>query len=61
MAPIEMSANYINAVIGGVYGMEKIGEVIIEGHAADRDNAQAIIDAGLEKVKEVAQNLTVNA
>ena len=32
---MEMAVNYINNVIGGVYGMEKIDEVIIEGHAAD--------------------------
>ncbi|OCS94434.1 FMN-dependent NADH-azoreductase [Caryophanon latum] len=61
MAATEMSVNYINNVIGGVYGMEKIGEVIIEGHASSKNDAQAIIAAGLEKVKEVAQNLTVNA
>lgn len=60
-APMEMSANYINAVIGGVYGMTKIGEVIIEGHNANAEKAQEIIAAGLEQVKAVAQGLTVNA
>ena len=57
MAPMEMAATYINNVIGGVYGMEKIGEAIIEGHAAAGDKAGEIIAAGLEKVKEVAQSL----
>ena len=57
MAPMEMAVNYINNVISGVYGMEKFDEVIIEGHAADRENAEAIIAAGLEKVKETAKKL----
>lgn len=62
MAPMEMAVNYINNVVGGVYGMEKIDEVIIEGHAADRDNAESIIAEGLEKVKVAAQKLqTVTA
>ncbi len=55
IASFEMAVNYINNVIGGVYGMEKIGEVIIEGHTADRENAEKIIGADLEKGKEVAK------
>ena len=62
MNSMEMAVNYINNVVGGVYGMEKIDEVIIEGHAADRDNAANIIAEGLEKVKAAAQKLqTVTA
>ena len=62
MSSMEMAVNYINNVIGGVYGMEKIGEVIIEGHAADSANAPTIIATGLENVKAVAQKLaTVTA
>ncbi|MFJ7953349.1 FMN-dependent NADH-azoreductase [Lysinibacillus sp. NPDC096418] len=56
-APMEMSVNYINTVIGGVYGMQKIDEVIIEGHNAAPDQAQEIIAAGLENVKKAAQSL----
>ena len=56
-APSEMSVNYINAVIGGVYGMEKIDEVIIEGHASNQAAAEQIIADGLEKVKAAAKNL----
>lgn len=56
-APSEMSVNYINAVIGGVYGMEKIDEVIIEGHASNPAGAEQIIADGLEKVKAAAKNL----
>ena len=57
MNAMEMAVNYINKVVGGVYGMEKMDEVIIEGHAAARDNAGAIIASGLEKVKAAAQTL----
>nr|WP_106781742.1 FMN-dependent NADH-azoreductase [Lysinibacillus timonensis] len=56
-APSEMAATYINNVIGGVYGMQKLDEVIIEGHNADPANAESIIAAGLEKVKSTAQKL----
>lgn len=57
-APMEMSANYIKNVAGGVYGMQLINEVIIEGHAAAPDQAEAIIAEGLEKVKAVAKGLS---
>ena len=57
-APMEMSANYIKNVAGGVYGMELINEVIIEGHASAPDQAEAIIAEGLEKVKAVAKGLS---
>lgn len=56
-APMEMCVNYINTVIGGVYGMQKIDEVVIEGHNAAPDKAQEIIAAGLENVKKAAQSL----
>ena len=62
MNAMEMAVNYINNVVGGVYGMQKLEEVIIEGHAADRANAESIIATGLEKVQAVAQKLaTVTA
>lgn len=59
MASMEMAVNYINNVIGGVYGMEKIGEVIIEGHAAAGDKAHEIIAEGLKKVAELAKSFQV--
>ncbi|MFF2796167.1 FMN-dependent NADH-azoreductase [Lysinibacillus xylanilyticus] len=59
--PMEMSVNYIKNVVG-MFGMEIIEEVIIEGHNASQDKAQEIIANGLEAVKKVAQCLqTVNA
>ncbi|KGR86099.1 FMN-dependent NADH-azoreductase [Lysinibacillus odysseyi] len=56
-APMEMAATYVHNVIGGVYGMEKLEEVVIEGHNADPANADAIITAGLEKVQAAVQKL----
>ncbi|MGE7842916.1 FMN-dependent NADH-azoreductase [Lysinibacillus sp. NPDC093712] len=55
--PMEMSVNYIKNVVGGVFGMEIINEVIIEGHNATPDKAEEIIANGLEAVKEVAKSL----
>ncbi len=57
-APMEMAVNYIKNVVGGVFGMEIIDEVIIEGHNATPDKAEAIIAEGLEKVKAVAGKLS---
>ena len=62
MAPFEMAVNYINNVVGNIFGMEKLAEVVIEGHNADRANAETIIAEGLENVKAAAQKLaTVTA
>jgi FMN-dependent NADH-azoreductase len=58
MAPMEMAATYIKNVVGGVFGMEVIEEVIIEGHNANPAQAETIIVAGLEKVKEAAKSLS---
>lgn len=58
MAPMEMSVNYIKNVVGGIFGMEIIDEVVIEGHNAMPDKAADIIAEGLERVKEAAQRLT---
>ncbi|MEH7011411.1 FMN-dependent NADH-azoreductase [Neobacillus niacini] len=57
-APMEMSATYIKNVVGGVFGMEIVDEVIIEGHAAMPGQAETIIAEGLEKVKEAAKKLS---
>ncbi|MFJ8265660.1 FMN-dependent NADH-azoreductase [Peribacillus asahii] len=55
---MEMSVNYMRNVFGNVFGMEIIGEVIIEGHNAMLDKAQEIIQEGLRQVTEVASKLT---
>ena len=57
-APMEMAANYIKNVFGGVFGMEIVQEVIIEGHASAPDQAEAIIAEGLTKVEAVAKELS---
>ncbi|WP_438351724.1 FMN-dependent NADH-azoreductase [Paenibacillus sp. FA6] len=56
-APMEMAVNYMRNVFGGVFGMQIIDEVIIEGHNAAPDKAQEIISAGMEEVKASAQRL----
>ncbi|WP_449538902.1 FMN-dependent NADH-azoreductase [Ferdinandcohnia sp. Marseille-Q9671] len=57
-APLEMAATYIKNVVGGVFGMEIMEEVIIEGHAAAPDQAETIIAEGLSKVENVAKKLS---
>jgi FMN-dependent NADH-azoreductase len=57
-APMEMAATYIKNVVGGVFGMEIVDEVIIEGHNAMPAQAETIIAEGLERVKEVAKKLS---
>jgi FMN-dependent NADH-azoreductase len=56
-APMEMSVNYMRNVFGGIFGMEIIDEVIIEGHQAMPDKTQEIIHNGLEEVKASANRL----
>jgi FMN-dependent NADH-azoreductase len=56
-APMEMAVNYMRNVFGGIFGMQIIDEVIIEGHNAMPDQAQEIIAAGMEEVKASAQRL----
>jgi FMN-dependent NADH-azoreductase len=57
-APMEMAATYIKNVVGYVFGMEIVQEVIIEGHAAAPDQAETIIAEGLAKVRDVAKSLS---
>lgn len=57
-APMEMAATYVKNVFGGVFGMEIVDEVIIEGHNAAPDKAEAIIAEGLAKVAETAKRFS---
>jgi FMN-dependent NADH-azoreductase len=57
-APMEMAVNYIKNVVGGVFGMEIVDEVIIEGHNAMPNQAETIIADGLAKVAEVAKSFS---
>ena len=56
-APMEMAATYVKNVACGVYGMELLDEVIIEGHNAEPDKAETIVSEGLERVKAAARKL----
>lgn len=56
-AAMDMSVNYLRNVFAGIFGMEIVDEVVIEGHNAMPDKADDIITAGLEKVATVARKL----
>ncbi len=56
----DMAINYMRNVLGGVFGMEIIDEVIIEGHNAMPAKAETIIEAGMKQVQEVAKKLSTN-
>ncbi len=58
MAPMEMSVNYMRTVFGSLFGMEIVNEVIIEGHNANPDRALEIIEEGMNRVREAAQELS---
>jgi len=60
-APMEMSLNYMRNVVNGVFGMEIIDEVVIEGHNAAPAQKDAIIAEGLERVKAAAEKLSLVA
>lgn len=57
-ASSEMAVNYMRNVFGGVFGMEIIDEVIIEGHNANPSKAAEIIEKGLQQVADAATKLT---
>ncbi|EKN64791.1 FMN-dependent NADH-azoreductase 3 [Neobacillus bataviensis LMG 21833] len=57
-APMEMAATYMKNVFGGVFGMQIVDEVIIEGHNANPAQAETIIAEGLAKVAEAAKGLS---
>ena len=57
-APMEMAATYVKNVFGGVFGMQIVDEVIIEGHNAAPAQAETIIAEGLAKVAEVAKSFS---
>ncbi|MDX8045158.1 FMN-dependent NADH-azoreductase [Gracilibacillus sp. S3-1-1] len=56
-APMEMAVNYMRNVLGGIFGMEIVEEVIIEGHNAMPHKAEEIVANGLEEVKAAAERL----
>lgn len=58
MDRLDMAINYMRNVLGGVFGMEIIDEVIIEGHNAMPDQANTIITDGIGQVKAIAEKLS---
>ncbi|MFC0557615.1 FMN-dependent NADH-azoreductase [Halalkalibacter alkalisediminis] len=50
----EMAVNYVNTMLS-FWGVEDISTVIIEGHNQYRDQAETIIEEGLEKAVAVAK------
>ncbi|WP_431030498.1 FMN-dependent NADH-azoreductase [Lysinibacillus sp. LZ02] len=56
-APMEMAVNYVRNVVVNIFGMALIDEVIIEGHNANPQEANAIVAAGIEKVKAAAHKV----
>ena len=56
-AGLEMSVNYMRNVFAGIFGMEIVEEVVIEGHNANRAQASEIIESGIKKVAEVPGKL----
>lgn len=59
MAPMEMSVNYMRATFAGMFGMDIMDEVIIEGHNSNPEKAEEIITEGIEKVKEVGKKFAL--
>lgn len=60
-AGMEMAVSYMRNVFGGVFGMEVLDEVIIEGHNAMPDKAMDIVAGGMEEVKASAKRLLETA
>ncbi|MFC3040515.1 FMN-dependent NADH-azoreductase [Virgibacillus xinjiangensis] len=57
MAPMEMAVDYMRNILSGMFGMEVIDEVIIEGHNAMPEKAEEIVKEGLQRVSESASKL----
>lgn len=54
---MEMSVNYLRNVFVGIFQNEIINEIIIEGHNKAPEQAETIIQEGLEKVRQAAKRL----
>ncbi|RKD73126.1 FMN-dependent NADH-azoreductase [Sinobaca qinghaiensis] len=57
-APMDMSVTYMRNLFGGLYGMDILNEIIIEGHNAMPEKSEEIIQDGLDEVKAAAENLS---
>ncbi len=52
MASLEMSLNFMKTVLG-FWGVQDLHTVVVEGHNAAPDNAQEIIEKGLQEAKDL--------
>lgn len=57
MAGMDMALTYMQNIFGGLYGMDIVDEVVIEGHNANPNQAEEIIEAGLKEVAEAASRV----
>ena len=57
MQPMEHSLNYMRQVVADTFGMEVLAEVVIEGHNANRAEAESIFATGYEAVKAAANKV----
>lgn len=57
-AAMDMTVSYIKNLFAGMFGIDIIEEVIIEGHNAFPDKAEEILEKGLQEVKAAALRLT---
>ncbi len=55
---MDMSVTYMRNLFGGLYGMDIINEIIIEGHNAMPEKSEEIVQDGLAEVKAAAENLS---
>lgn len=53
MAALEMSLNFMKTVLG-FWGVQDLHTVVIEGHNAAPDQAQEIVEKGLQEAKDLA-------
>ncbi|UJF15731.1 hypothetical protein LZ578_00525 [Jeotgalibaca sp. MA1X17-3] len=54
-ASMDMAVNYLHNVFAGIFGMEILAEIVIEGHNAMPHQSAEIIEEGLKKVTLAAQ------
>ena len=57
---LDMTVSYIRNLFTGMFGIDIVEEVVIEGHNAFPDKAEEIIEKGLQEVKAAASKLLEN-
>lgn len=57
MQPLEHAVTYMEHIFNGMFGMEIINKVVIEGHDLNPLETDNIISEGLQKVNQIALSL----